>query len=70
MRIITTARECEGKLFGFQHRGQYNITAVHNNGTGTIRRGNFDEHINICRLKKYKPNEITSAHNKKNENKK
>ena len=52
VRIITTVRERKGKLFGFQHKGPYNITAVHNNGTVTIRCGYFNERINIRRLKR------------------
>ena len=52
VRIVTTVRERRGKLFGFEHKRPYNITTVHNNGTVTIKRGNFNERINIRRLKR------------------
>jgi hypothetical protein len=34
-------------------RGPFDITAVHNNGTVTINRGNFTETINIRPIKPY-----------------
>ena len=52
VRIVTTVRERRGKLFSFEHKGSYNITTIHNNGTVTIKRGNFNERINIRRLKR------------------
>ena len=52
VRIITTARERRGKLIGFEHPGPYEVTSAHDNGTVTIRCGNFLERINIRRLKK------------------
>ena len=52
MRIVTTVRERRGKLFGFEHKGPYSIVTVHNNGTVTIKRENFNERINIRRLKR------------------
>ena len=51
VRIITKTRERKGKLFGFEHKGPYNITVAHNNGTVTIKYGKFHEQINIRRLK-------------------
>ena len=52
VRIITKASERKGKLFGFEHKGPYQVTAVYNNGTVTIKCGNFHERINIRRLKR------------------
>ena len=52
VRIVTTVRERRGKLFGHEHKGPYDIVAVHNNGTVDIKRGNFKERINIRRLKR------------------
>ena len=52
MRIVTTVRERRGKLFGFDHKGPYSILTVHNNETVTIKRWNFNERINIRRLKR------------------
>ena len=52
VRIITTVRERKGKLKGFEHPGPYEVTCAHNNGTVTIRSGNFLERINIQRIKK------------------
>ena len=54
VRIITTVRERKGKLIGFEHPGPYEVTRAHNNGTVTIRCGNFLERINIRRLKRVK----------------
>ena len=31
VRIVTIVRERNGKLFGFEHTGLYDITAVHDN---------------------------------------
>ena len=53
-RIVTTVRERRGKLFGFEHKGPYRIVMVHNNGTVDIKRGNFNERINIRRLNRVK----------------
>ena len=53
-RIVTTVRERRGKLFGFEHKGTYRIVMVHNNGTVDIKRGNFNERINIRRLNRVK----------------
>ena len=52
MRIVTTVRERRGKLFGFEHKGPYSIVTVYNNRTVIIKRGNFNERINIRRLKR------------------
>ena len=52
--IITTVRERRDKLIGFEHPSPYEITSAHDNGTVTIRCGNFLERINIRRLKKCK----------------
>ena len=52
VRIVTTVRERRGKLFGHEHKGPYDIVAVHNYGTVDIKRGNFKERINIRRLKR------------------
>ena len=52
VRIMTTVRERKGKLFGFEHKGQYLITAVYNNVTVKIKCRNFHERINIRRLKR------------------
>ena len=51
VRIVTTVRERKENLFGYEHKGPYDIMAVHNNGTVTIKCGNFNERINIRRLK-------------------
>ena len=52
VRIVTTVRERRGKLFGFEHKGSYDITTGHNNGTVTIKCGSFNEYIKIRRLKR------------------
>ena len=52
VRVITTARERKGKLTGFEHPGPYEVKQSHDNGTVTLRSGNFPERINIRRLKK------------------
>ena len=52
VRIIITKRERKGKLFRFEHKGPYDITAVHDNGTVTIKYGNLNERINIRKLKR------------------
>jgi hypothetical protein len=41
VRIVTKANERRGKLIGFEHPGPYEVTSAHNNGTVTIRCGNF-----------------------------
>ena len=46
--------ERTGKLLNFEHRGPYKIIKVHTNGTVTIECGNFNERINIRRLKRSK----------------
>ena len=51
IRIITTAKDRRGKLIGFEHPGPYAVTQAHNNGTITIRYGNFLERIKIRRVK-------------------
>lgn len=45
-------QERKGKIFGFEHKRPYQVTAVHNIGTVTIRCRNFHERINIRRLKR------------------
>ena len=54
VRIITTTRERKGKLIGFEHPGPYAVTRAHNNGTITIRCGNFLEQIKIRRVNLFK----------------
>ena len=52
IRIITTANDKRGKLIRFEHPGPYEITQAHNNGTITIRCGNFLERIKNRRVKR------------------
>ena len=52
IRIVTTAKDRRGKLIGIENPGPYEITEDHNNGTITIRCGNFLERINIRRVKR------------------
>ena len=59
VRIITTPGDRQGKLYGYEHKGPFEITAVHNNATVTIQCGNFKERINIRRLKRVSNKPIT-----------
>ena len=52
VRIVTTVRKKRSKLFGFEHKVSFDITTVHDNGTVTIKCGNFNERINILKLKR------------------
>ena len=52
VKIVTTIWERRGKLFGFEHKGPFDITTVYDNGTVTFKCGNFNERINIRRLKR------------------
>ena len=49
---MTTVRKRRSKLFGFEHKGPFDITTVHDNRTVTIKYGNFNERINIRKLKR------------------
>ena len=52
--ILTRTNERTGKLLDFKHEGPYCITKIYNNGTVKIQRNNFEEIINIRRIKPYK----------------
>ena len=52
VRVITTIGDRQGKLYGYEHKGPFEIVSVHNNGTVSIKCGNFKERINIRRLKR------------------
>jgi hypothetical protein len=52
--IVLDADECRGQpKMNKPTRGPYTITKVHDNGTVTINRGNFEETINIRHIKPY-----------------
>ena len=54
VRIITKAQERQqGKLIGYKHPGPYKIKLVQKEaGNVTIECGNFDQKINIRRIKR------------------
>ena len=53
VRIVTKAHERQGKLIGYQHPGPFKVKLVQKEaGTVTIQCGNFDQKINIRRIKR------------------
>ena len=51
--IITTKENRRGKTIGHEHEGPYTIIRANKNGTVRIQRGQYEETINIRRIKPF-----------------
>ena len=51
--VITKTNERRGKLLDYEHKGPYEIVKVYANGTIKMKCGNFNEIINIRRVRPY-----------------
>ena len=51
--VVTRSDERKGKTEGYQHSGPFKVVKVNTNGTVVIERNNYQEPINIRRIKPY-----------------